>query len=41
MELSHFRRLRHAVAAVSLVDVRPGRTRILALNDTCHLAHEG
>lgn len=37
VELHNFRRLRHSVAAISEVDMRPGRARVLRLNDTCHL----
>jgi broad specificity phosphatase PhoE len=37
VELHNFRRLRHAVAAISELDMRPGRARVLRLNDTCHL----
>ncbi|HLA17794.1 MAG TPA: histidine phosphatase family protein [Dehalococcoidia bacterium] len=37
IELSHFRRLQHAVAAVSVVDLAPGRTLLVRMNDTCHL----
>jgi probable phosphoglycerate mutase len=37
VELHNFRRLRHSVAAVSELDMRPGRARVLRLNDTCHL----
>lgn len=38
IELSNFRRLRHQVAAISLLDMRPGRARVQRLNDVCHLA---
>jgi broad specificity phosphatase PhoE len=37
MELSQFRRLRHAVAAVSVVDFTPAWTLLVRMNDTCHL----
>ena len=37
MELSQFRRVRHAVAAISVVDIAPGRTLLVRMNDTCHL----
>jgi broad specificity phosphatase PhoE len=37
IELSDFRRLRHGVAAITEVEVRPGRSRVIRLNDTCHL----
>ncbi len=37
MDLSHFRRLRHAVAAVSTLDVGPGGAAAISINDTCHL----
>lgn len=37
IDLHNFRRIRHSVAAISLLDVRPDRARILRLNDTCHL----
>jgi probable phosphoglycerate mutase len=38
VELHNFRRLRHALAAVSELDMRPGHARVIRLNDTCHLA---
>lgn len=37
LDLAHFRRLRHAVAAVTELDVTPVRARIVRLNDSCHL----
>lgn len=37
IDLANFRRLRHGVAAITTVDVRPDRARIISLNDTCHL----
>ncbi len=37
IELSRFRRLRHSVAAISVLDFRPGRVMVVRLNDTCHL----
>lgn len=37
VELKNFRRLRHSVGAISELEVRPDRARILRLNDTCHL----
>jgi broad specificity phosphatase PhoE len=37
LELANFRRLRHAVAAITRIDWRGGRPRVTALNDTCHL----
>ena len=37
IELAQFRRLRHGVAAIAEVDIRPGRSRIVRLNDACHL----
>jgi broad specificity phosphatase PhoE len=37
IELSQFRRLRHSVAAISVLDFRPGRLMVVRLNDTCHL----
>jgi phosphoserine phosphatase len=37
VEIAHFRRLRQSLAAITLLDVRPDRARILRLNDTCHL----
>jgi broad specificity phosphatase PhoE len=37
LELSQFRRLKHAVAAVSVVEFGPAGTTVLRLNDTCHL----
>ncbi len=40
MELSQFRRLRHAVAAISVLELDEGHTLLLHLNDTCHLTEE-
>jgi phosphoserine phosphatase len=37
IELAQFRRLRHGVAAIAEIDIRPGISRIVRLNDTCHL----
>jgi len=37
VELSHFRRLRHAVAAVSVLEFGPSRVRVRRMNDACHL----
>ncbi len=37
LPISHFRRLRHDVAAISVVDLAPGRSTVLAINDRCHL----
>ena len=38
VELADFRKLRHSVAAITRVEWRQGRPRIVVLNDTCHLA---
>lgn len=38
MDLAQFRRLRHAVAAVSVLELAPEQITVLRLNDTCHLA---
>ena len=38
IDLAGFRRLRHAVGAITTLELRAGRpTRVLRLNDTCHL----
>lgn len=37
IDLANFRRLRHGVGAITTLDVRGERARILAMNDTCHL----
>ena len=38
IDLAGFRRLRHAVGAITSLELRPGRrTRVIRLNDTCHL----
>jgi len=38
IDLNSFRRLRHAVGAITMLELRQGRhTRVLRLNDTCHL----
>ena len=36
-ELSHFRRLRHTVAAVSVLEFQGDRVSVVSINDTCHL----
>ena len=41
IELANFRRLRHSVAAVSVLEFRPGGARVVTLNDTCHLDDAG
>ena len=39
IDLASFRRLRHAVGAITTLELRHGRhTRVLRLNDTCHLS---
>jgi Fructose-2,6-bisphosphatase len=38
IELVDFRRLRQSVAAISRLELRPGHTQVITLNDTCHLA---
>jgi broad specificity phosphatase PhoE len=35
--LAQFRRLRHSVGAVSVVDFLPARVLLVRMNDTCHL----
>lgn len=37
LELSQFRRLRHAVGAISVIDLGQERPQVVRLNDTCHL----
>ncbi len=37
LELVDFRRLRHTVGAVSVLDMGPKRFTLVRLNDTCHL----
>lgn len=39
--LAEFRRLRQAVAGISIVEARPGRMRLVSMNDTCHLDTAG
>jgi broad specificity phosphatase PhoE len=41
MSLCDFRRLRHDLAATSLLDVRGGRMIVVQMNDTCHLEARG
>ena len=41
LELADFRRLRHNVAAVSVLQVQDRRMTVLRLNDTCHLEAAG
>ena len=41
IDLANFRRLRHSVGAISVLDFRPDRARLLTLNDTCHLDGDG
>ncbi len=40
IELAQFRRLRHSVAAVSVLDFGPKRVKVVRLNDTCHLEED-
>jgi 2,3-bisphosphoglycerate-dependent phosphoglycerate mutase len=41
IDLAGFRRLRHAVGAITTLELRPGRhVRVLRLNDTCHLTDQ-
>jgi len=40
VDLADFRRLRHAVAAITELDITAERTRIVRLNDTCHVDRE-
>jgi broad specificity phosphatase PhoE len=37
IDLAHFRRLRHGVAAIAEIEMRPGGSRVVRLNDSCHL----
>ncbi len=37
IRLAQFRRLRHSLAAVSVIDFLPARLLLVRLNDTCHL----
>lgn len=37
INLSNFRRVRQAVAGVSVIEIKPGGMRLASLNDTCHL----
>jgi broad specificity phosphatase PhoE len=41
MDLGNFRRLRHGVAAVSILEVQPDGARVVSINDTCHLPPSG
>jgi len=41
VDLSGFRRLRHAVAAITTLEVNPDRRRLVRFSDTCHLASVG
>jgi broad specificity phosphatase PhoE len=41
MAICDFRRLRHDLAATSLLDVRGGRMIVVHMNDTCHLEARG
>jgi broad specificity phosphatase PhoE len=38
IELSSFRRLRHGVAAISVIEIGPTRVRLRRMNDACHLS---
>ena len=40
LPLAQFRRLRHDLAAISIVELTPERQVLLALNDRCHLQAE-
>ena len=37
IRLAQFRRLRHSLAAVSVIDFLPARVLLVRMNDTCHL----
>ena len=37
IDLAEFRRLRHGVAAITVLEINSTRARVLRLNDTCHL----
>jgi len=41
VDLSGFRRLRHAVAGVTTLEINGGRRRLLRFNDACHLEPGG
>ncbi len=41
IDLANFRRLRHSVAAISVLEFRADRARVLSLDDTCHLEAAG
>jgi len=41
LELSQFRRLRHSVAAVSVLEVEAERVTVVSMNDICHLRDAG
>jgi 2,3-bisphosphoglycerate-dependent phosphoglycerate mutase len=41
VDLTEFRRLRHAVAGVTTLELNGDRRRLLRFNDTCHLASPG
>jgi len=41
LELAQFRRLRHGVAAVSVLEFEGERARVRKMNDTCHLEEAG
>ena len=41
LPLAHFRRLRHDLAAVSILELTPERQLVVVLNDRCHLRAEG
>ena len=38
LDLARFRRLKHEVAAISVVEFAGNRMTVLSMNDTCHLA---
>ena len=40
LDLAQFRRLRHSVAAISVLDVTPRRVSLVRMNDTCHLERD-
>jgi broad specificity phosphatase PhoE len=37
LDISSFRKFRHEVGAVSIIELRDGAASILSMNDTCHL----
>lgn len=41
IDISHFPRIRLSPGAINILDLSPDGNRLITLNDTCHLEHDG